>query len=304
MTGSAIAIPLLGAGSASAVESSTWDRIAECESGGSWSADTGNGYYGGLQLSQAAWEAHGGTEYASRADLASRSQQIIVAEKVLAAQGVKAWASCAGIAGLTDGAPAGNGTGSTGTDAAKPDKAPAAGKPKSAPKPAAEPKSAETPAGRSTAAEPSAGTPKGAGPGAGTSAGKHRGEPATESPASGPEKSAAPTGTGEPKSDGTAGPGPARGSEPGHVSRGDSGGRSPVADTAAGEKKVEVVKGVDGADAEPGTYTVRPGDSLWAIAQEQKLDEGWTGLYEANREEVGADPDLIHPGQSLALDPK
>ncbi len=100
VTGSAIAIPLLGASGATAAEATTWDRVAECESGGMWSADLGNGYYGGLQLSQETWSAYGGTEFAPRADLASRSQQISVAEKILDDQGPKAWPSCAVISGL------------------------------------------------------------------------------------------------------------------------------------------------------------------------------------------------------------
>lgn len=108
VTGSAIAIPLLGAGSASAADAATWDRVAECESGGMWSADLGNGFYGGLQFTQETWQDFGGTAYAPTADLASRSQQIAVAEKVLDAQGPQAWATCSLIAGLTnDGAATG-----------------------------------------------------------------------------------------------------------------------------------------------------------------------------------------------------
>jgi hypothetical protein len=71
-----------------------WDAVAQCESGGNWSINTGNGYYGGLQFSQSTWEAYGGAEYAARADLASRDAQIAVAEKVLAAQGAGAWPHC------------------------------------------------------------------------------------------------------------------------------------------------------------------------------------------------------------------
>ena len=56
-----------------------WDAIAECESGGDWHINTGNGYYGGLQFSQSTWEAAGGLAYAPRADLATREQQIAVA---------------------------------------------------------------------------------------------------------------------------------------------------------------------------------------------------------------------------------
>jgi hypothetical protein len=71
-----------------------WNAVARCESGGNWSINTGNGYYGGLQFSQSTWAAYGGTAYASRADLATRSQQIAIAEKVLAAQGARAWPVC------------------------------------------------------------------------------------------------------------------------------------------------------------------------------------------------------------------
>lgn len=101
VTGSAIAIPLLGAASANAADGTTWDKVAECESGGSWSADTGNGYYGGLQISQEDWDKYGGGQYAYSADEASRSQQISVAEKILADRGTTPWATCALLSGLT-----------------------------------------------------------------------------------------------------------------------------------------------------------------------------------------------------------
>ncbi|WP_420124180.1 transglycosylase family protein [Nakamurella sp.] len=82
----------LGAGTASAAPDSTWDSVAQCESSGNWSINTGNGYYGGLQFSQSTWNAYGGQDYAARADLATREQQIAVAEKTLAGQGWGAWA--------------------------------------------------------------------------------------------------------------------------------------------------------------------------------------------------------------------
>ena len=64
-----------------------WDAVAACESGGNWSINTGNGFYGGLQFTISTWDAYGGEAYAPRADLASRDAQISVAERVLAAQG-------------------------------------------------------------------------------------------------------------------------------------------------------------------------------------------------------------------------
>ncbi|MFE4454293.1 transglycosylase family protein [Streptomyces sp. NPDC056796] len=112
VTGAAVAVPLMGATGASAASVDTWDAVAQCESGGNWSINTGNGYYGGLQFSQSSWAAAGGTQYAARADLATKDQQIAVAEKLLDLQGPGAWA-CAGAGGLTnDGVDPGVDTGS------------------------------------------------------------------------------------------------------------------------------------------------------------------------------------------------
>ncbi|MFF5181343.1 transglycosylase family protein [Micromonospora sp. NPDC000316] len=80
-----------------------WDAIAKCESGGNWKINTGNGYYGGLQFSQSTWAGYGGKKYASRADLASRGEQIAVAEKVLKGQGIGAWPTCGKKGGSSSG---------------------------------------------------------------------------------------------------------------------------------------------------------------------------------------------------------
>jgi LysM repeat protein len=79
---------------AEAATTHDWDGVAQCESGGNWQINTGNGYYGGLLFSQSTWAAEGGTAYAARADLASPAQQVAVAEKVLATQGIGAWPVC------------------------------------------------------------------------------------------------------------------------------------------------------------------------------------------------------------------
>ncbi|WP_010145907.1 transglycosylase family protein [Serinicoccus profundi] len=105
-TGLAALAGTVSAGSAQAASGATWDAVAECESGGNWSINTGNGYYGGLQFAQSTWEGFGGTQYAARADLASRDQQIAIAENVLAGQGPGAWPVCSVEAGLTAGGPA------------------------------------------------------------------------------------------------------------------------------------------------------------------------------------------------------
>ena len=85
----------------SAQASSVWDRVAACESGGNWHINTGNGYYGGLQFSRSTWSGFGGGRYAARADLATKGEQITVAQRVLASQGPGAWPTCGARAGLT-----------------------------------------------------------------------------------------------------------------------------------------------------------------------------------------------------------
>ena len=85
----------------SAHAASVWDTVAACESGGNWAINTGNGFYGGLQFTQQTWAGYGGTAYASRADLASRAQQIAIAQRVLQGQGPGAWPVCGARAGLT-----------------------------------------------------------------------------------------------------------------------------------------------------------------------------------------------------------
>ncbi|MEU1913950.1 transglycosylase family protein [Streptomyces massasporeus] len=94
VAGAAVAAPLMAAGNASAATASEWDAVAQCEAGGNWSINTGNGYYGGLQFSASTWSGYGGTKYAATADQATKEQQIEIGEKVLAGQGKGAWPVC------------------------------------------------------------------------------------------------------------------------------------------------------------------------------------------------------------------
>jgi nucleoid-associated protein YgaU len=203
--GFGIVLPLLAAAPAGAAAIGVWDEVAACESGGNWSINTGNGYYGGLQFSQSTWEAYGGTAYASRADLATKGQQITVAEAVLNAQGPGAWPTCSVRAGLIRGNPPAH----TGTSTS----APAASRPRT-----------------------------GAGPVAGSGS------------------------SGRPEQ------------------RRRSGSPSP---STAGRTS--------------GSYTVVAGDTLSGIAVRLSVRGGWQALHRANRETIGPDPDLILPGQRLAL---
>jgi nucleoid-associated protein YgaU len=117
-TAAAVAIPVLGTVSSAQAASLNWDAVAQCESTGNWSINSGNGFYGGLQFTQSTWAAFGGTQYAPRADLATKAQQISVAEKVLAAQGRQAWPVCNKRSGDVPSSSSSTSTGSTSASSA------------------------------------------------------------------------------------------------------------------------------------------------------------------------------------------
>lgn len=93
--------PLVGTAT---VDGTVWDRLAQCECGGNWGCNTGNGFGGGLQFahqsSWSTWLAFGGGEFASAPWFASREQQIVVGERVLVSSGWGAWPGCARKLGL------------------------------------------------------------------------------------------------------------------------------------------------------------------------------------------------------------
>ncbi|MFG3124164.1 transglycosylase family protein [Streptomyces sp. NPDC048201] len=317
VTTSAIAIPLLGAASANAADGTTWDKVAECESGGSWSADTGNGYYGGLQISQDDWDKYGGTQYAASADQASRSQQISVAEKILSDQGTTHWATCALLAGLTsdsgsvdvdtgvsESPSAGKGGSDSGHDksgeapdaSASPDDSDSSGPADS---------SSSSPSSDSSAKEtgkPSAGADEKAGSG-------HLGKDTDTSRSGGSAPSV---------SDGGYGGGGSASSAPAAKDSDDSwedGGSWSLVDTGdlgggrhRGGSADEAVTGGQHtagtgrhASASPGSYTVRDGDTLGSIADSLDVDGGWEALYSANKQAIGSDPNHVDPGQTLKV---
>ncbi|MEU5276568.1 transglycosylase family protein [Streptomyces asoensis] len=211
---------LSATGQASAADSGVWDRIAQCESGGNWSINTGNGYYGGLQFSAGTWRAYGGTAYASTADKASKAQQISVATKVQNAQGWGAWPTCSARAGASSGAPQGGSS-----------------------------------AGSSDGSSTRSGSSKsGSSASRSSDSSRHSAESSSShSGSSGSASSNAPERSSTPASRGT----------------------------------------------DRGDYTVRAGDTLSTIAARNGLT--WQRVYTANRDVIGADPDLIVPGQRLTL---
>ncbi|MER5298120.1 transglycosylase family protein [Streptomyces lasiicapitis] len=338
VTGSAIAIPLLGATGASAADTATWDKVAECESGGAWSADEGNGYYGGLQLSQDTWEEYGGLGYAPSADQASRSQQIAVGEKVLRDQGPQAWPSCASVAGLAKGGEAadvdpglppapsqsaepsdGSGKDSGDTDSdtdsdsdsgdsdgagdkdhSDSDKSDESGKGD---------KAGKTDADRETGKHRKPGRGDTAGDDSkNEKAGKGEKGDADEDGKSEGRDGTSP-GSGTPSGSPEASEGP-EGSEdasdgPSGRHRGSSADEATEGESGAGSAGRHASRGEGRDSRDTGsatdTYTVRSGDNLSRIADRHDLDGGWSSLYAENKKTVGVDPDLILPGQRLEL---
>ncbi|MET7453818.1 transglycosylase family protein [Streptomyces sp. NPDC005574] len=309
VTGSAIAIPLLGATGASAAAGTTWDQVAECESGGSWSENAGNGYYGGLQVSQDNWEKYGGLEYASSADEASRSQQIAVAEKMLDDQGITAWPTCGLLAGLSK--DSGSADIDTGLGTTAPDSSDSSGSSglsdssEASSSSSSSPSASPTPSGTSASAE--AGTGKKGGPAkSGTASG------------SGTDKSAdSRSGQADPGTSGKSSPEVSKREEADNVEQ--SVGTSSLVDTGSlGSGKHRGGSADEGAatDAAPSagrhvagdgdatpvdSYTVRLGDTLASIADSLDLDGGWRALYDANKGAIGGDPSSIAPGQTLRV---
>ncbi|MFJ3986666.1 transglycosylase family protein [Streptomyces fungicidicus] len=304
VTGSAIAIPLLGAGSASAADGATWDRVAECESGGSWSQNTGNGYYGGLQLTQDDWENYGGLDYAPSADQASRGQQIAVAEKILADRGVGAWRTCGLLSGLEQGAASADidtgvsedstksGSGSSGSSGSSD----SSGSSRSSD--SAESSSSSDSSDDEDAAGESAKSDKSSDSGKDSDSASGRGSGASPSASNAPksdesDKSGQSTGSSRAVDGEDTGSGRHRGVS---AEEGDGGDRTP------GSSGRHASRGADASrDAADGSYTVRTGDSLSSIADSLELKGGWRSLYAVNEQVVGVDPDLILPGQELEV---
>ncbi|MFF5704461.1 transglycosylase family protein [Streptomyces sp. NPDC012794] len=323
VTGSALAMPLLAATGASAADTATWDKVADCESGGTWSANSGSGAYGGLQFTLEQWKNAGGLAYAERPDLASRSQQIAVAERVLASQGPQAWPLCSASAGLTQQGPTpevdpgdNKNPGPVAPTPTRPDESvPVTGKGK----PSTD-FGAPTPAPNSPSTGPSVLPDYPLGPSSGlpvmpepdftvqpTTPPVSPTAPGTPVAPVSPTAPGTPTSPAGPTAPAVPGLTPTAPAVPGAPSGTPSATPSAEAGDGGGKHRgpaaVELPAAPGAASAAPGdpTYTVKPGDSLAAIADAKGLKGGWNELYKANEQVIGGDADLIKPGQNLDL---
>jgi LysM repeat protein len=214
-----------------------WDALAQCESGGDWTINTGNGFSGGLQFTPSTWRAFGGS---GNAEEASRSEQIAVAERVKAAQGMNAWPTCSQSTGQTDDSPNSGSSGAASSDARSSDDR------------SSDDRSSDDGAGSSS----------------------RRSGAASDD-----------TGTSEDSGSASYGSG--------------SSGASSGASTASSDETPASVQQAPAAPAAPaGSYTVRAGDTLSSIAASQGTS--WRALAQGNPD-VLSDPNLIFPGQTLAM---
>ncbi|MEU5701967.1 transglycosylase family protein [Streptomyces aurantiacus] len=280
VAGSAIAIPLLGATGASAATGTTWDAVAECESGGSWSADSGNGRFGGLQMTQETWEGYGGLDYAPSADQASRSQQIAVAEKVLADQGTSAWVTCGLVSGLTQDSDSADVDTGVAEDSASPSA-----------------DSGDTKDSGSAKADASTdGDADSADDSASVSPGLDSSSTDDTAKNDDSDNSSQNDDVSDDVSDDLDATGSGR-----HRGSADDVDTAPRADDYAG-RHASRSDSSSRVLAEKGSYAVRSGDSLSSIADSLDVEGGWSELYAANKDSIGADPDFIIPGQRLTVD--
>ncbi|MGN6523623.1 MAG: transglycosylase family protein [Actinomycetes bacterium] len=263
----ATAAPVFAAAApASAASQSVWERLAGCEASNNWHANTGNGFYGGLQFTSSTWRGFGGGAYAPRADLASESEQIAIAEKVLSVQGWGAWPACSRKLGLTA------------ADAHSSDVSRSAARPALAPrtaKPAATPSATHVAGATYTVRR---------GDTLASIARSHHvagGWQAVWSNNRNVISNPTVIRVGMRLTlPGTAAPAATKPS------------------VKPAEKPADAAAPATGGST-VGTYTIRPGDTLSSIAAKLRIAGGWRHLYSLNADRVGANPGLIRPGTVL-----
>ena len=250
----------------------TWDRLAECESNGTWDINTGNGFYGGVQFTLSSWQAVGGEGYPHQA---SKAEQIKRAEILQDLQGWGAWPLCSQKLGLTQ----------ADADAGDVDAAPVAvertatvQRQSAADETAADQAAAEQAVADQAAAEQAAADQAAAERWAAKQAAAEQAaaDKAAAQRAAAAEKAAAQKAAAAEKA---------------------AAQKAAAAEQAAAQKAAAAEQAVV---AEAETIVVKSGDSLWKLANEYEVEGGWTALYEANKGAV-SDAAVIYVGQELVL---
>jgi LysM repeat protein len=282
-TGAGMALPLFAASGAQAADSTAtdtakvsttvWNAVALCESGGVWSSNTGNGFFGGLQIVQESWDNYGGDEYAARPDLASQNEQISVAETMLDELGPDAWPTCADSSGLL----AALGLGDTADE----------------PSDTATDTATDTPTDDATDGTTDSATDDAASSSPSSTTSGDSGESASPSASTSPSASARNQGRhAKPDGTGTSGSSAATGATQ----------QVAQARAAWGElTRTTVTTKSATSTADGKRYRVEEGDTLCDIAAEEHVAGGWRALYEANKAVIGDDPSAIHSGQYLTV---
>ena len=274
------ALPMLTASPASADKASAWDRLASCESGGNWGINTGNGYYGGVQFAYGTWAGNGGGKFASRADLATRQEQIIIAARVLDNSGWGPWPSCSSRLGLGSAerrealaTAARYRDEMRGNDSRVEDQ--------KSDRQAADQRAADQKAAEEKAADQKAADRKAA-----------------------EEKAADQKAAEEKAADQKAADERAAAQEKKKAAEESAADQDRVADRRTEDTRISTERASRGKHRKalaPDVYVVRRGDTLSAIARAKNLPGGWENLYKINRDTIGSNPGLIFPGQQLTV---
>ena len=265
--GVVIGVPILGlATPASAAPDSTWDAVAQCESTGNWSIETGNGYSGGLQFDQSTWDAYGGQQYAGRASEASKSEQIAVAERTLAGQGWGSWPVCSQQAGAT-------GQGVTLRDGS-------------------------TSSDESSSSDSSSSSDESSSDNSSSDNSSSDESSSSSDNSSSDESSSSDEATSD-DSNSNSDEASSNDDESSDSSSNWSDDSNNESSDNSADTQAPVAESTS-SDSAAGTYTVKSGDTLFKIAKAQGVSGGWQALAKANTDTI-ENPDLIYPGQVISL---
>ena len=280
---------------AQAASVATWDRLAQCESGGNWAINTGNGFYGGVQFTLTSWRAVGGQGYPHQA---SKAEQIDRAEKLLAIQGWGAWPSCSKQLGLT----AADAAGSSATPIERTSSVDHAAQQRAAAEKAAAEKAAaqRAEAQRQAEAERQAAAERWAAKVAAQKAAAERAEAQRQAAAEAAAEKAATERAEAQRQAAAEAAAEKAAAERAATDRAEAARQAASERSAAAQRAAAERAEARRQAAQQDTVVVVAGDTLFSLANKHRIDGGWEALYQANTDII-EDPNLIYVGQELTL---